>query len=115
MWAFDVSTFCCEARYQDINDTSGKCVIIYWQEEPSDQQAGRTEASFYNLYVCTLGFPTMLLATGRRPPSVSKGRNVAPSVGVTVGMEGRESRTREHGRGEGRERRGLHGGQQSFS
>lgn len=47
-----------------------------------------------------LGFPTMLLATGRRPPSMSKG-----GMWLECGsdrLDGRrESRTREHGQGKG--------------
>lgn len=47
-----------------------------------------------------LGFPTMLLATGRRPPSMSKG-GMRAECGSNRRDGGRESRTREHGQGKG--------------
>lgn len=69
--------------------------------------------SAWPLRAWLLGFPTMLLATGRRPPSMSKG-GMWPQCGSDRRDGGRESRTREHGQGKAGQK-GLNRGQQIFS
>lgn len=80
------------------------------QEEPFDRQA-RNASLLYTFPQWSaglrrarpLGFPTMLLATGRRPPSMNKG-GMWPECGSDRQDGGRESRTREHGQGKGGEK-----------
>lgn len=59
------------------------------------------------------GFSTMLVARGRRPPSMSKG-GMWPECGSDCSDGGRESRTREHSR-EGRQEGVSTKGNTSFS
>lgn len=115
MWVFDVSVlFVVRLSINTLMTamcscfTCGKCVI-YWQVAwKNSLLTGKrgTQASFtllrlHGLYrVWPLGFPTMLLATGRRPPSMSKG-GMWPECGSDCRDGGRESRTREHGQGKG--------------